>query len=170
MITAETFMKSVRHEVGIIRHLAGKVPPGTLDWRPSPVQRSTLELLRYLSTAALVPATFIRDGNWEAGERLQAEGAALDPADFDAAMVRQEEALGAIVAGFTEEEFLSRPTRLPWGTPCLTGEGLVEMVLKTLVAYRMQLFLYAKASGNHDLGPANCWAGVDRKPPAGAGG
>jgi hypothetical protein len=33
-------------------------------------------------------------------------------------------------------------------------------VLKTLVAYRMQLFLYAKQAGNADIGPADCWAGV----------
>jgi hypothetical protein len=25
----------------------------------------------------------------------------------------------------------------------------------------MQLFLYAKESGNADIGPANCWVGVD---------
>jgi hypothetical protein len=35
------------------------------------------------------------------------------------------------------------------------------MSLKTLVAYRMQLFLYLKSCGVSEIGPANCWAGVD---------
>jgi hypothetical protein len=32
------------------------------------------------------------------------------------------------------------------------------------MAYRMQLFLYAKAAGNHAIQTPNCWAGVDVKP------
>ena len=31
-----------------------------------------------------------------------------------------------------------------------------------LVAYRMQLFLQAKAAGNASIGTANCWGGMDR--------
>ncbi len=42
----------------------------------------------------------------------------------------------------------------------------MNTVLKPLVAYRMQSFLDAKASGNAALGPASCRVGVD----AGAGG
>jgi hypothetical protein len=41
------------------------------------------------------------------------------------------------------------------------GRALVETTLKWLTAYRMQLFLYAKASGNEKIGTANNWAGVD---------
>ena len=39
--------------------------------------------------------------------------------------------------------------------------GLMDMGLKTFVAYRMQFFLYIKSCGVADIGPANCWAGVD---------
>ena len=37
----------------------------------------------------------------------------------------------------------------------------MDMTLKCFVAYRMQFFLYVKACGVSDIGPANCWAGVD---------
>lgn len=57
----------MRHEVKVIRHLAKQVPAGTLDWRPAQGRRSTREPLRYLSTAALVPAAMIPDGNGEEG-------------------------------------------------------------------------------------------------------
>ena len=120
-----------------------------------------------MSTMALVPATYVRDGTWDEAERLEKASAGLDPRDFDAAMARQEEALLAIIAGFSDEDLLRGRTEMPWGAPCAKGEGLVNMALKVLVAYRMQLFLYAKQAGNHDLGPADCWVGVSRPKPSG---
>ena len=161
MFTRDQVVASIRSEIQIIRHLATKVPPGKLEWRPTPVQRSVGELLRYMSICALVPAYFIRDGNWEKAEALEPREKGLDPADFDAAMERQEKELIEILGKFSDAAMIERPTKTPWGAPCMTGEGFVNMCLKCLVAYRMQLFLYAKAAGNHDLGPANCWIGVD---------
>ena len=161
MFTKAQLVDSIRQEIRVIRHLAKKVPEGRLDWRPTPVQRSVVELLRYLSVCALVPAVWIRDGKWDAAEALEARAEKLDPKEFDAAMEREEKELVAIVEGFSDVEMAERPTAMPWGTPCRTGEGLVNMCLKCLVAYRMQLFLYAKGAGNHDIGPADCWVGVD---------
>ncbi len=63
---------------------------------------------------------------------------------------------------------MERDASCPWGTPVKLGEALVRTVLYTYVAYRMQLFLYAKESGNADIGPANCWVGVDAPRPASA--
>ncbi|MEN8148715.1 MAG: hypothetical protein ABFS86_02760 [Planctomycetota bacterium] len=50
---------------------------------------------------------------------------------------------------------------MPWGAPTTVAAGLMDMPLKVLVAYRMQFFLYLKACGLADIGPANCRAGVD---------
>ena len=50
---------------------------------------------------------------------------------------------------------------MPWGTPTTVSAGLMDMTLKCFVAYRMQLFLQAKAAGNPSLGTVNCWAGMD---------
>lgn len=116
MYTREHLAASIRQEVRIIRHLARKVPPGTLDWRPTPGQRSTRELLRYLSVATLMPAHFVREGTWEGSEKYEEEAEVLDvERDFDAAMLRQEEALLATIAGFTDAEMLERPSAMPWG-------------------------------------------------------
>lgn len=54
---------------------------------------------------------------------------------------------------------------LPWGEPVKAGAALINMPLKCLVAYRMQLFLYAKLVGLTELGSANCWVGVDMPDP-----
>ena len=168
MFSRAMLLASIRSEVKIIRHLATKVPPGKLEWRPTPVQRSVKELLRYLSICALVPALYVRDGTWDAAASLKPRETDLDPKDFDAAMERQERELLAIVGSFSDAQMMERPTAMPWGTTCMTGQGFVDMCLKCLVAYRMQLFLYAKGAGNHDIGPSNCWIGVDApKKPAG---
>jgi hypothetical protein len=37
-------------------------------------------------------------------------------------------------------------------------------VMKWAVAYKMQLFLYIKANGNHDINTSNLWRGVDPAP------
>jgi hypothetical protein len=40
--------------------------------------------------------------------------------------------------------------------------ALMDMALKCFVAYRMQFFLYLKSCGVTEMGPANCWVGVDQ--------
>jgi hypothetical protein len=84
---------------------------------------------------------------------------------MDAQCRRIEEALEPV----SEEDLWNADRAMPWGTPVKMGQGLVDMVVKCLAAYRMQLFLYAKAAGAHQLGPANCWMGVDPPAPADGG-
>ncbi len=162
MIDTKHFLDSCMHEIRVIKHLATKVPPGGLSYRPTPKQRSTLELLRYLTTCAIVPGRALVAGNWDEAEALEKASESVTAETFAEAMDAQGQALAALMAGLTSQDLAARDTAMPWGTPCKLGEGLVNTVLKTLVAYRMQLFLYAKAAGNGDLGPANCWVGVDR--------
>ena len=49
VLTKPELIASLQNEVRILLHLADKIEPGMLDYRPTPKQRSTLELLRYLS-------------------------------------------------------------------------------------------------------------------------
>lgn len=165
MFTKAQFLDTCRFETKVIQHLATKVLPGRDEWRPTPAQRSTLELLRYLTTCAIVPARAMVEGNWEHAEPAEKASASVTPATFAAAMTAQMQALEALVAPLSEQDLLERKAELPWGAPNRLGEALVNTVVKPLVAYRMQLFLYAKQSGNADIGPANCWVGVDAPTP-----
>jgi hypothetical protein len=151
----------MRHETKVIQHLATKVPSAQLDWRPTPGQRSTLELLRYLTTCALVPTRAMIAGNWDDAEALENASGDVTPGDFAAAMDRQMQAVEQAIRAIPDEDLLTKATTAPWGTPTVLGISLVDYCLKPLVAYRMQLFLYAKESGNAALGPANCWVGRD---------
>lgn len=40
----------LQKEVRVLLHLTSKIDLATLDYRPTPKQRSTIELLRYLTT------------------------------------------------------------------------------------------------------------------------
>ena len=44
------------------------------------------------------------------------------------------------------------------------GRGILDLPLRFLVGYRMQLFLYAKAAGAPKLGTAECWWGTPWPP------
>ena len=54
----------------------------------------------------------------------------------------------------------------PWGERSLRGRFLVQFVLCGYTAYRMQLFLYLKACGGHELGTIDLWDGIDPPPKA----
>jgi hypothetical protein len=160
MITPKQFLSAVDHETRVLKHLATKVPAGTYDWRPTPAQRSTIELMRYLTSAASAPCRAMIEGSWDASEALEKESEAVTPETFAAALDRQRDVIAAALAPLTDRQYLEQDAALPWGTPVKLGEALVRTVLYTLVAYRMQLFLYAKQSGASDIGPAECWVGV----------
>jgi hypothetical protein len=160
MITREQLIESMRHETKVIKHLATKLPPGKLDWRPTPKQRSTLELMQYLTTCGSIGVKMIVNGNWDHTDALEAAAAKVTPQNFAAAMDAQMADLEKEIRGVAEHDFFEKGASMPWGAPTKVGIGLVDCGLKPLVAYRMQFFLYAKESGNADIGPAECWVGV----------
>jgi hypothetical protein len=165
MMSKEEFIKSCAHEARCIKHIASKIPDDQFEYKPTPVQRNMTELLRYLACCASSPLCNMRDGNWDAAEAVEREVETLDVRkDFAAAIDRQQEFIASTINAFEDSDFAKVGREMPWGAPCKLGQGLINTVLKPLVAYRMQLFLYVKASGRHDLGPAQCWVGVDPKP------
>jgi hypothetical protein len=161
VINRDQLIQSMKHEVNVIKHLATKVPAGKLDWRPTPKQRSTLELLQYLTTCGSIGVKMIINGNWDHVEAMENAATDVSPQNFAAAMDRQMADLEKDIRGVSENDFMEKGASMPWGAPTKVGIGIVDCGLKPLVAYRMQLFLYAKESGNADIGPANCWVGVD---------
>ena len=58
VLTKEELIASLQNEVRILVHLAGKVDKSKVDYRPTPKQRSTLELLQYMS---MMGPTAVRD-------------------------------------------------------------------------------------------------------------
>ena len=138
-----------------------------LSYRPSEKQRSMLELLQYLSHFAGLEAGAIYSGKAIAHFQEAMKEAYLMPADgFLAAMDSQAEELKNIFDKITETE-LAEPVDL-FGRGASQPRSLwfLNLVLKSLTAYKMQLFLYLKSCGVHNIGTPNLWRGEDAKIPA----
>lgn len=165
MLTNDELLAAMRHEVKIIQHLAGKLTDAQVAYRPTDGQRSMEEFLRYLTTCAYLPAVGTVNGNWDHVDALNAEAADVTLATFSEAMERQMTRCEELIGGFSDEDLASRDATLPWGEPLKLGAALVRVCLLSLTAYRMQLFLWSKESGNADLSTFDCWVGMDRPTP-----
>ncbi len=164
MFTKSAFLTSLKHEAKIISHLASQVPEGKLDWRPTPGQRSTLELLQYLTCLGIASTDSALTGGWDRWETYAGPAKQVDPAGVPKAMQRQIAAITKMLAKTTDAS-LRRKQGTSWvlGKKTPLGEALIETVLKPLTAYRMQLFIYLKASGAAQLTTSDCWMGKAAK-------
>lgn len=167
VLTKAELIGSLTHEVNILLHLASKLDQKSLEYRPTAKQRSSLELLKYLS---IMGPQLVKG----------AKAGAFDPAAWGAASAAAEartfeQTLDAIKghAAIYEAELGSMAdsdfrTELDmFGNKTTKGAFIVNLVLGGAAAYRTQLFLYLKACGREELNTMNLWAGVDPAPAAG---
>lgn len=162
------FIKSLKHEAKIVKHLASVITPAQLDYRPTPAQRSTLEVLQYLSYAPLATTEYIVGGSWDHYDAMAAAGKEVSLTTAAKVLDKQVATIAKRLAKLTDAKILRKSVKSWSGKKMGMGEALIELVLKTATAYRMQLFLYAKASGSAQLASSDCWQGVAAKKKAAA--
>ena len=161
VLTASELIASLQNEVRILLHL-GKIDPAMLDYRPSPKQRSTIELLRYLSIMGPTLVQYVLADTpdpalWPAAAK------AAEAQDFEqtlAAIATHTDTYAALLAGVSDDAFRAEVTG-GHGAKTARGAVIVNFVLCGCAAYRTQLFLYLKACGREELSTMNLWAGVD---------
>lgn len=160
VLTKEELIASLQNEVRILVHLAGKVDKSKVDYRPTPKQRSTLELLQYMSMMGPTLVTVIKTGTFEAIWKPAEE--ASKKLNYDqavAAIQKQSDEYARLLSGWTEADFRSEVDM--FGRKSSRGSILVNLVLCGHAAYRTQLFVYLKACGRDELSTMNLWAGAD---------
>jgi hypothetical protein len=159
-LTKDEVLAQLQKEVRILLHLAGKIDRSQLDYRPTPKQRSTIELIRYL---LIMGPSLIRA--FKTGfdvERWQADAAAANAMSFDellAAIEKQSAEYATLLGAWSEADF--RGEIELFGRKASRGAFLMELVLGGCAAYRTQLFCYLKSCGRDELGTSNLWQGVD---------
>jgi hypothetical protein len=161
VLTKEELISSLQNEVRILLHLASKIDPKHIDYRPTAKQRSIIELLRYLSIMGpgLVPA--IKTGTFD-GAAWQAATAAAEKMDLSAVLAsieKQSAGYAESLGAFTEADF--RGEIEMFGRKASRGSIIVNLVLCGFAAYRTQLFIYLKACGRDEMNTMNLWAGMD---------
>ena len=161
VLTKSELIASLRHEVHILLHLASKIDRANLDYRPTPKQRSILELLRYLSLMGPSLIQVAKAGTFDPAA-FTAAIAEADARDFDqtlAVIATHKEAYASLLADVSDSDF--REEVEIFGNKTTRGAFIVNLVLCGCAAYRTQLFLYLKACGREELSTMNLWAGVD---------
>lgn len=163
MLSKDDILDVMLNECDICIHLFAKLPEGSLDYRPTPKQRSTLELLRYLTYCGIGGARYMIEDNYARFTEAAEEAKDMTADEFVGAMERQKNDLHHVFENLSEDDFSNKDVTVPPNRKVKLGRALLEAPLSWLTAYRMQLFLYAKAAGNEEIGTANCWAGIDWK-------
>lgn len=161
VLTKAELIASLQNEVRILLHLAGKIEPSMRDYRPTPSQRSTTELLRYLTMMGPALVTAARTGAFDvdAWTKQEAAVATLDTDQTVAAVAALAETYAAMLDDMSEAD-LRAEVEL-FGMKSSRGGFIVNNVLSGHAAYRTQLFLYLKACGRSELGTMNLWGGMD---------
>ena len=169
VLTKPELVTALQNEVRILLHLASKIDPKQLGYRPTPKQRSTIELLKYLSVMGPYLVQAARTGFDPAA--WQAVNQAAEARDFDETLkviAGQADAYATMLGEMTDAELRSEMDGFD-GKKTSRGAFIVNLVLCGCAAYRTQLFMYLKARGREELGTMNLWAGADAPAPAPAG-
>ena len=161
VLTKPELIASLQNEVRILLHLAGKIDRAKLDYRPTPKQRSVLELLRYLTMMGPALLQAAKAGAFDVDAWTVAERAA-EAHDFDqtlAAIAALKDAYATMIADMSDADF--RTEIEIFGDKSSRGAFIVNQLVCGCAAYRTQLFLYLKACGREELSTMNLWGGAD---------
>jgi hypothetical protein len=162
VLNKSELIASLQKEARIFLHLAGKIDRAKLDYRPTPKQRSTIELLKYMTRMGPGLVQVAKTGAFDRAAWTAAEQVA-EARDFDqtlAVLAAQADTYATLLADMSDADFRTEMTAFD-GSKTTRGAFIVNLVLCGCAAYRTQLFLYLKACGREELGTMNLWAGVD---------
>lgn len=165
VLTKEELIGTLQNEVRILLHLISKVDESKLEYRPTAKQRSTLELLQYLTIvgpihlSAIVSGKFDMDAWSNTWRTNQAAAKQHDLQQVKDEIGRLPALFADLLASCTDDDLRTKMEM--FGSTASRGLWIVRLVLCHYSAYRMQLFLYLKASGGEELNTLNLWAGMD---------
>jgi hypothetical protein len=161
VLTQSELIESLQNEVRILLHLASKIEPRMVDYRPTPKQRSAIELLRYLSIMGPNLVKAAKSGAFDP-DAWTASTQAADARNLEqtlAVIAGHGQEYAALLGGMSDADFRA-PLEM-FGRHTTKGAFIVNLVLAGCAAYRTQLFLYLKACGREELSTMNLWAGMD---------
>src|SRR5215208_7527378 len=129
VLTKSELIRSLQHEVHVLLHLAAKIDRAKLDYRPTPKQRSTFELLKYLSCMGPAMVEAANAGGFDAAA-WGAATAAAEARDFDqtlSAIAAQGDAYASQLGAMSDADF--RVEIEMFGRRTSRGAFLVNTVL-----------------------------------------
>ncbi|MBP8274342.1 MAG: hypothetical protein KAY59_07900 [Acidobacteria bacterium] len=161
VLTKDELIGSLQHEVKILVHLAGKVDDRSVDYRPAPKMRSTIEWLRYMTLMGPALLNAAQTGTFDgaAWGAKQAVADQMDLAQVTAAIASQGDLFAKEIGAMSDADF--RGEIEMFGQKYTRGSFIVNLVLCGYAAYRTQIFVHLKSCGREELNTMNLWAGMD---------
>lgn len=161
VLSRSELLGALQNEVHILLHLASKIDPMQLDYRPTPKQRSSIELLRYLSVMGPMLVEVAKNGIPD-DATIKSAIDTSNARDFEqtvAEIAKHKDAYASLLAGLSDADLRGE---MDWlGSTMTRGAFIINFVLCGCAAYRTQLFLYLKACGRDELTTMDLWLGVD---------
>ena len=117
VLSTSELIAALQHEIRILLHLAGKVDRAQLAFRPTPKQRSTLELLQYLAMMGPALVDVAMSGNFDGAVWTARENEAKR-LDFDqtvSAIAAQHGTYAQVLGALSDDDYragLRRPLDL----------------------------------------------------------
>lgn len=166
MTYKEIILGDIAKEIDILKHLHTKITPELIDYRPQEGMRSIKELLEYLSYCSMQVLYFYsskeKDEDLFKKQYHALIKKAKEQANFPSALDFQYEKIVKMLNNISENELLTKEVQHGHFKEKINlGVALQHSAFKNLSAYRMQLFLYLKMSGQKDLNTYNNWRGFD---------
>jgi hypothetical protein len=162
VLTRAELIASLQNEARLATHLLSKADPAKLDYRPSDRQRTTLELARYIGMMGptIIRWSLANTSDFAIWTEAETASKAWSFEQAKAAVAAQRNEYADLLAGLTDADFRAEMKDFD-GNKTSRGNFLANLVLGGCAAYRMQLFLYLKASAAPDLNSSNLWSGMD---------
>jgi hypothetical protein len=167
VLTKDELLSTLQKESRILAHLADKVDASMVDYRPTPKQRSSLELLRYMTIMGPFLIKAAKAGAFDMNSWTEANKAAeaRDWKQTVAVIKAQGDEYEKLLRDMSDADFRGEMTGFD-GKPVSKGAFITNLVIGGHAAYRTQLFCYLKACGREELSTFNLWQGVDAPAPA----
>ncbi len=162
MFYKQDFLELIESETVICKHIHSKMDVSNMEYRPAGNQRTTLELMQYLTICASGPTDALIKNDWSVIKEYREASHDVAFENFCERMNAQLQNVRERVGSLSDED-LQRETSTPFGTQPKLGRALVEMPLRFLAAYRLQLFVNAKACGVENMTTFNAWLGKDKE-------
>ena len=155
-------LNNIEKEINICRRLHTKIPPDQINFRPKEGVRSTLEILQYLCIIGSAMLSYwLKKDDTDFGTFYTAQmtlSKSMTSEKFLSAMDEQMTLIKDLFSQISEEDLYNKEITYPWnGEKASLGEGIIATSIKWLAAYKLQLFLFIKLTGDQTLATADAW-------------
>jgi hypothetical protein len=151
-------LQSIDREILLAKQLAPFIDETKLDFRFGEKTRSTIEVMRYLTTIGSSVmqyyASGMTDEHWK---EINKESKTTTVQNFAERMDEQQKIIHSYFEKISDDDLLYKEVELFWDEKMPLGVAIMQGPLKWLTSYRMELFKLVKLSGGHEISTGVAW-------------